>query len=384
MAYASLGTQLLSPQVLTKVVSQYAQNHSSILDYFGFAPGGANCFHMGEGRTGAYHIYNHTRKAARGKAPGTAAAKRSAQPMGQVPFVFPRAHDSVELFAEDIHNLGKIDDPAVRDEAGEQMIARQGQTLGEMIANFRVALTAGLLRGKIYAVVDNEDWYLSFDVPSEHYFTIDSGIPAGNLEQLEMISGGGNIIDASWATATTNIPGHLGKINAAFQQLCGGRLERVFCTWNTWNYIIQNEYVQATHGTSNPPFVYLERSEELGPDGVKKNYHLARLNVMPQVEFHITDEGVDLGMLGSEDYQKIIPDNYCSFVGGSVERKTYEMREGSEPIAEYDGAPINVKRGMASWSATSANPTKTQMFVLDNCLPINYVPKSLAFGNVIY
>ncbi|HQW51058.1 MAG TPA: ATP-binding cassette domain-containing protein, partial [Tepidiformaceae bacterium] len=38
--------------------------------------------------------------------------------------------------------------------------------------------------------------------------TIDYQVPAGNLDQLDML-GGGNLLDADWATSSTDIPAHL-------------------------------------------------------------------------------------------------------------------------------------------------------------------------------
>jgi hypothetical protein len=255
MTIASLNADLLQPQVLTKVVSRVAANHAKLLSKFNMAPGQSKSIHLGHGRNGSYHVYNHTRKIARGSAPGSAANRRQQQPMGAVPFTYPRIYESVALHAELLHNLGRIDDPRKRDEAGEQMIKRQAGTLGEMLGNWRQAMLAGALRGKLYGIFQGEAIVWDYDLPGGgEFFEMSWQRPAGNTSKLNML-GTGDILATSWANPATNIVDHLGKINVAFQRLTGGRLEEVHCNWEIWNYVIQNESVQNTHGSVNQPFV---------------------------------------------------------------------------------------------------------------------------------
>ena len=64
--------------------------------------------------------------------------------------------------------------------------------------------------------------------------TIDYQIPAGNLTQLNML-GSGNILNADWATAGTDIPAQLHAINAAMIQLTGLGLAHVIVTSLGWH-----------------------------------------------------------------------------------------------------------------------------------------------------
>jgi hypothetical protein len=383
MAIASLNADLLQPQVLTKVVSRVAATHNELLDMFQMGPGQSKSIHMGEGRNGLYHVFNNSRKVARGTAPGAAANRRPAQEMSAVPFVFPRIFDSVALHAEMLHNLGRIDDPRKRDEAGEQMIRRQATTLGQILSNWRTAMLGGLLRGKIYGIHQGEAVIWDYVQPgSGEYFEIAWARPAGNTARLNML-GAGDIIGTSWGNAAAPIPDDLGQINAAFQQLYGGRLEHVLCPWNVWNRVIQNEAVATTHGSVNQPFVVFDREEKTGPDGRKINSHKARLNVMPNVTWHVSDNGLELGL--TNVYRKHVPDNYALFLGfDPTADEVVEMREGSEPIAEYDGGPISVRAGAYSWATQKANPTSTELFILDNALPVIYNPSAIAFAECIF
>ena len=103
---------------------------------------------------------------------------------------------------------------------------------------------------------------------------------------------------------------------------------------------------------------------------------------MPGVEWIITDEGVNVGS-GTGSFTKSIGDNNAAFLG-DVNDGSLLMYEGSEPIAEIDGGPETVKVGLASWSRKVANPTETQLFVLDNALSVDHGTKNIAYGTVIF
>jgi hypothetical protein len=377
---------LLQPQVLTNVVSQVAEVSDWLSMLFGVQVGGPNIINHGHGRYGAYHIYNNVRKVARGRAPGTAAGRRSAQPMDRVPFVYPRMHDSVALSAEVLHNLGQIADPATRDIAGKDMIKRQTKTLGQLAANWRKAMLVGTLRNSLYMGMDGDDVFFDFVSTSgvEKVLQVPTQMPAGNQAKLNMV-GTGDIINASWDNIATDIIGHLGLINAAFQQLCGGHLAACVCGTKVWNNVIQNTSVGKVHGSAHAPFTTLER-DALDPAIAKtmKNVYRAKLSVYPDVIWYITDEGLEVGAPGSETFQKIVGDNNVIFVGHEPDDGATACYEGSEPIAEYDNGPEEVKTGLASWSVKRANPTETDLFVLDNALVVNQVPASEAYGTVIF
>lgn len=375
---------LLAPQVLTKVVSQVASTSDWLTNLFGVTPGGVNEWDFGHGRHGAYNVYDNVRKVAQGRAPGAAAGRRAANPIKQVAFTYPRMHDSVSLLAETLHNLGRIDDPARRDEAGANMISRQTETLGQLAANWRKAMLIGALRDSLYLGFNGDTQYVTYS-SAGNAMQIPFQMPAGNKTQLNML-GGGNLITATWASDSTDIPLHLGNINAAFQRLNGGHLGAVITNWGVWNYVIQNAFIQAVHGTAAPPFIQLTGPET--DDRIArtmKNVFRARLSTAPNVIWYITDEGLEVGAPGSESFEKICEDNKAIFVGFEPgQDDVLGAYIGSEPISERDGDPATVKRGMAAWSVDRSNPTSTDLFVLDNSLIVNHIPTSIAYGTVVF
>lgn len=371
---------LLSPQVLTKVISQKAKTSDWLLNLMGLGPGGKNEVYEGHGRTGAFHIFDHTRKVALGRAPGTAAGRSAANAMGQVLFTYPRMHDSLSLSAEILNNLSKISDPAVRDKSGADMIARQTDYLGEKSANWRKAMLIGMLRDSLYYTVDGDDVKFSYTSGNRINFQM----PAGNQTKLDML-GEGDIIGVTWSNADCDIPDHLGKINRAFQILCGGRLAGALITHQIFNYIRKNNVVQEEHGTSMPPYLRYEVLDvEMSPGKTMKNVLVVELRSFPGCTFYVTDEVIDLGYDSTESLQPIVPANKGIFFGFEPGENIVQCYQGAEPIAEYDGAPEIERIGFAAWSVKRSNPTATELFTLDNALIVNHIPKALAVGTLVY
>lgn len=373
---------LLSPNVLTTVVSQTAATSDWLINLMGLGPGGRNEVFEGHGRYGAYSIFNKTRKVGQGRAPATAAGKSAPNAVGQVLFTYPRMHDSIALPAEILHNLAQIANPAMRDKAGADMIKRQTDYLGEKCANWRKAMLIGMLRDSLYYTTDGDEVKFNYSGTGTR---VDFQMPSGNQSQLNML-GEGNIINATWATASTDIPDHLGKINRGFQIMCGGGLKAAIITHQIFNFIRRNDVVQDEHGTSMPPYLRYEVLEMAGKPGESmKNVLVVELRSFPGCTFYVTDEVIDLGYDSSESLQPIVPANSGIFLGFDPgANEVVKCMQGSEPIAEYDGGPEEVKIGLNAWSVKRSNPTVTELYGLDNALIINYIPKAIACATLVF
>ena len=158
----NLFQDVFKPQVLTKVISERVEATGSLLKEFGLQPGGPNETNMGHGRLGAYHVFNNTLKTAQGRAPGTAAGRMQMQIASRIPFEYPRMHSSIPLLAEQVNNIGRIDDPATRDKAGAKMIAMQTGYLAQLAANWRTAMLVGLMRDSLYYKIVGDSWYWTY------------------------------------------------------------------------------------------------------------------------------------------------------------------------------------------------------------------------------
>jgi hypothetical protein len=196
--------------------------------------------------------------------------------------------------------------------------------------------------------------------------------------------GAGDIIDTSWNNPSADIPLHLSNIDAAFQQNYGGRLENIICPGNVWQQVIKNDHVSSQAGIANAPFRRFERVVGTREDGTPINASIGEIAARPGLLWYITDEGLELGAEGSEAFVKYVADNNAMFLPDVRSTGIFSMMEGSEPIAEVDGGPETVKTGFAAWSTKESNPTITNLFALDNVLPVNHIPNSNAYGTVIF
>jgi len=371
---------LLRPNILSRLVSRQMVAEQWILGFFGFEPGGRNEINQGHGREGSYDVFDNTREVAEGRLPGHAAAVVQPQRVGVVRFDYPRMHESIQLPAEKLHNLRKIGDENARDVAGTRMIELQTKYVAQRAANWRAALTVGMIRDSLYLIRDGDSLYPSFTTGTG--FQINFQLPANNQTQLDMGTGS-NIIDVSWDNPSADIPRHLGEIDAAFQSLYGGRLENVMVQNSLWQYIIKNDHVASQAGIANTPFQTFNRVVGTRADGSPVNVKTGVLSCEPNVTFYITDEGINLGARGSQTFTKYIADNTAWFLP-SPDRGTYHIQLGSEPIAEYDGGPETVRAGLYMWSNKTYNPTTTNIFCLDNSLPISDIPNQQAIGTVVF
>ena len=383
---------ILRPQVLTQVVRQVVASADTILNFMGMQPGGSNERFMGHGREGLFHVFDDSRKTAKGRAPGTPAARSSKQPMKAVPFVYPRMHDSVSLLAEYVHNIGRIDDPVQRDEAGRDMIMRQTTVLNQKAANYRVGMVVGMLRDSLYVHSEGDDWFINYTSTSANH-QISFEVPAGNKTQMNMTDRAGNsvhsanTIGTSWLNAGADIPGHFALINQARAVQGVGPVTDVHLNSVLWQSVIQNDFLASQAGIANAPFQTFDREVGQRPDGSPVHEYIGKFNALPGVTWHISDEGLELWDAANDawTFEKHWPDTMAVFMGDpNVRADAFTLYQGSEPIAEYDGGPETVRVGLSAWSKKTANPTATEVYVLDNCLPVNHDPYSVDIGTVVF
>jgi len=383
MADASIA-ELLSTKITSRSVTQVAATTSEIVNFFGFQGNdpksdGKNVRRVGH-RSAGYDIFNDARTMGMGRAPGTAAATVRRQSVGRVEFTFPRMYEKLPLLHDELHNFRKIGGPASEyDEAGKDYIIKQQRWLGQRAANFRLGLTAGMMRGHLYGHQVGDDIYYDFTSSSAN-IDIDYKIPAGNLNQLNML-GGGAILDASWATTSTDIPRHLSEINAAFQNLAGTNLKQIVLNSKTWQYVINNTAVARQAGTAATPFESFKREVGMGSNGRPLCVQHATLRSAPFYDFMITDAVIEVGAQGSTSTVKLIPDGNVWF-GPEPDSNLFEMLLGSEPVNEGYGKATTVQYGSHAWTKEFDDPAGVFMYALDNALPALYVPKATAWATV--
>ena len=359
--------QILAPKTILKAISQIEMTGSTLQNLFGWGLGGSNREQQ-SGRHFSYDIFDNTRTIATGRVPGQAASRQQPQSVGHVSGTFPRAAETIPLLDEDLLNRRRLGGPASElDHNGEAYITRQEAYLGQRFANLVEFQTAAMIRGSYSYEDDGDDLRHGF---SGGNVTIDFQIPAGNKSQLDLL-GGGNVLDADWAVAATDIPLHLQNINAALVQLTGMGLSHVVLTGVGWQHVINNTKVQQLGGSSNVVFESMQRAGA--------GEFSAVLRAIPWVTFHIVDYGLEVWNGTSEVFTKLIENDHAAFLPEPSPRWAQYL-EGSEIVTEGPGGPKSERFGFYPYAYATHDPSGWDLCAIANGIPSLVTPKAVAYG----
>ena len=361
--------QVLAPKTVHSAIAQIQLPGTSLSRLFGWHLGGANKTNQ-SGRNFSYDIFDNTRSVASGRVPGQAASRQAPQKVGNLAGTFPRAAESIPLLDEELLNRRDIGGPSDQlDHRGESFVTRQEAYLAQRFANLIEFQTAAMIRGLYSYSEVGDELHHSFGTGET---TIDFGIPAGNLDGLDML-GDGDILDAVWSNAGTDIPLHLQSINASFVELTGLGLAHVVLTGAGWQHVINNNKVQSQGGSDNVPFESLKR---VGPGEFS-----AVLRAIPWVTFHVLDYGLQVFDGTSTTYTKLIEDDHAAFFP-EVTPRWVQYLEGSEVVTEGPGGSKAEQFGFYAYAHPTHDPSGWELCAVHNGIPALYTPKAMAYGKI--
>ncbi len=359
--------QLLAPQTIRKAISQLELPGTSLQTLLGWGLGGANVARQ-SGRNFSYDVFNITRKVATGRVPAQVLSTTKPQAVKHVSATFPRAAEKIQLLDEELLNRRRIGGPSSGlDAGGEVFLTRQEAYLAQRFANLIEFQTAAMLRGSYSYESDGDLLRHGF---SGGETTVDFRVPTGNLTQLDML-GDGNILDADWATAGTDIPAHLHAINAAMIQLTGMGLAHVVLTSVGWQHIVNNTKVQQQGGSGERAFESLRR--------VSSGEFTATLRALPWLTFHVIDYGLEIWNGTSEVFTKLIADDHAAFLPEPSPRWVQYL-EGSEMVTEGPNGPKHERFGFHAYAYPTHDPSGWDLCAVLNGIPALYTPQALAYG----
>ena len=359
--------QVLAPKTILKAISQLDLPGRSLQRLMGWGLGGDNVLRQ-SGRRYSWDIFDNTRKIASGRIGGQAASRQKGQPVKVQQGDFPRAAEVISLLDEDLLNHRRIGGPdSELDRGGENYLTHQEVYLAQRFTNLIEFQTAAMFRGTYSYSNEGDDMLHGFTGSAEQ---VDFKIPGGNKAQLNML-GAGNILNADWATAATDIPRHLQNINAAMVQLTGLGLAHVVLTGVGWQYIVNNTKVQAQGGSSNVVFESLRR--------VGHGEFSAILRAIPWVTFHVIDYGLDIWNGTSEAFTKLVEDNHAIFLP-QPSRRWAQYLEGSEIVTEGPGGVKAERFGFYPYAYPTHDPSGWNLCAVFNGIPVLYTPNAVAYG----
>jgi len=390
---------LLTPQVILKAVSRIRRFQGRLGRWIGFQPNrfnpdtvsleGPNT-RYGETRFATFRLDDVTRVVAKARAPGTGPASVAVNPVGDVRVSCARFHEKVRLLGEFLGNISPIIGPNSNiDTGGQSYIARQTTHLAEKYNNTIELLTTGMFQDNLYFQLAGDNLLPVIGAPSGSNlgFQIPFQVPAGNKNQGNML-GTGNIIQTGWQYSGAPILKNCLQIQAAMTQLSGYQPTHVWMNSLGWYNVLLNTEVRNTAGSSNTPFAEYDRVKEKAMDGMEQPEFAAQLRGIPWLTWHIADDvivtGGDIDPVWAQGAAssatttiKVVPDNMAFFAPNPGSDWT-EMYQGAEYISENAGQPMQLKKGYTFWKEWITQPSCIELISLMNCIPLLYVPKSIA------
>lgn len=378
---------ILTASRVTKIVSRIRTPGNVLSRHLGLNLGGPNVSQV-NGRTYTYDIYDNVRSVARGKLPGAPASAVAPNPVGNNKVVLGRSAEKIAMDYEKVAIIRNIGENAgTQDRMGLRYVDKQAFTLNQRQNNFREAFVGALFNGGVlYFTLSGQDLIPSgysssgtlygYDMRLDSNYVLTGGSFAAGLP----MDTGTNIIDATWATASTDIPLHLMNISEGFQQGVGEPLSRIYTDGASLLYVLQNDKVRQLAGTANTSFAAHEQTADKNEDGRPTGLIRTVIKGMDWVTFYSTGTRLNLGSAGTTS-TKLLPASYATFM---IEPTSQWLQgiEGSEVILESDVATPQEVYGFHSWLMRKADPARFELHTLQNFgLELN-VPKGIAWARV--
>lgn len=363
--------ELLSPEVILREVSRVQLPGTTLSDLFGWGlqardpdkqDGNTIDYEL---REGSYDVMNRSRKIATATVPGTANSNIKPQKVGRVRFIIPRMAEQIPLTHEDLVNRRQVGQAVtVVDSMGENYLMRQKRYLAERAGNMIEFQTAAMMRGSYTFDQNGEELRHGFSGGED---TVDFQIPANNKNQLN------GIIGASWATASTDIPGDYMQINQACNDATGLGIEHSVMNSNTLQYLMNNTNIKAQAGTAQTPFQSYERS---GPGRFSLVFR-----AIPYLQIHVVDYSLEVWDGSAEtDTRLIADDQVCSFP--TPDPSWCQYMNGGEVVTEGPNGVMAFRQGYYAYGYASWNPSGWNLCHNHNGIPNLYIPAAVFNADV--
>lgn len=285
-----------------------------------------------------------------------------------------RTFESQQFLANKLRNLiDPTTNEARRDEMGRQFVTRSSEWFKRRQEN--LVQTAAQVMLFDFAIHFNEKGEL-LTSSSGATVSIDPAIPAGQINQLDIL-GSGDIIDTTWATDSTDIIGDLAKIKDQMLQLGGWNITEAFYGGNIAEYIASNdaakEYINRTPALATQRFLEANKV----PTGFQNlNWHDAH------DAFYIDASGSVQTILGDDEIVFTPPpsEEWWKYVQGTEMVPSGLGVVGSD-ASELLGDLIEVQ-GNFSYATMVTNPVSIEQFSGLNWLPLIVATRAVCRGDV--
>lgn len=322
-----------------------------------------------DGDTAEYVRVDGTRQTARVAAYGSPSQQRELKGVAKVPVKLIHTVESVLHKPHVLTNL--VSPTGDKQQLGIAEITRQTRQFRQLFDNLRVAsLTSMLFTGTIN--FDGAGNLLP--TTSGAKVSVNYGIPSGNTGQLNAL-GGGNILDSSWDSATTNVATQLSNLKKAARKLTGYPLAHAFYGQNVLDYLLANNKVKEMM-KFNPAANAKTLAGET-PSG------LFGLNWHPAYEaFFEDDSGTAQDLVGA-DQVLFTPEpsmDWLDWLEGTYPVPASVGQVTPDAVSATGG--VSLATGMFSYGQVTSDPVTIKQVAGDTFLPVLKVPKAVFVATV--
>jgi len=379
--------KLFQTPVITGLVSQIDVPGSLFQRFYGLAGRGKPV----QGRHTGWDLFHATRSVAGVRAPRSGPATRDRKPYGSKSAQLLRLHEKMVIFDEDLMRyrpagapIGSIDD------GGKAYVRQQLGYFSQVFRNTREWVVSRMFRGGFGVKSVGDELRLCEFSDSDAIFKVDYELPAGHKDQLD-VTGSGDIIDTSWDDASADIVSQITKLDVQAERVSGYPTRHIWLNGNTAYYLFENTQLASIRGTSVRIFDTLSRREIDPASKLPDTGYDIVFGAMPLHRFHVYNGGLVApgtaenyaSQIASANYQFFIPDNYA-IITPEPSPDWCEMHSGSEYIRENVTSQMREVYGMNAWSTPVIDPPGQEVKMVDNFLPVLYIPRALFYAEVIF
>ena len=267
---------------------------------------------------------------------------------------------------------------------GQSYVNQQISYLTQRFRNSREFMISRMLRGGFGVLQSGESW-----IPVEKgagTFDVDYNLPATHLSQLDLGTGS-DIIGTTWLSAGADVVGDVLGINKAFERLHGRALRHIWINSTLFGSLLSNTGLQAVGGTAYRIFDSLSARQQKSVEGIPDTGFDVVFRALPLQTFHVYDGVLNVNQLTDSDStantSMFIPDQNAIFMP-EPSPDWVGWINASEYVKENLMDAGNQVFGFHSWTTNVIDPAGVELKMLDNGLPVLYVPKSIAYGTVVF
>jgi hypothetical protein len=310
-------------------------------------------------------------------APMRGPARVARKPVAQKQITVPRFFEAMVIEDEYVFRNRPLGGQYGQvDAQGQTYIARQIRHEVQKFINVHEFMAASMFRGGWGLKPYGEDLLPVDKDDVGATLTFDTLVPAGHQAQLN-VDGTGNIIDASWALAGTDLVQQFMKLNKVHAARHGAPLRHVWGNGETIRHLFNNTKLQAVGGSVFRIFDSLTGREK-NPD---EKYPDTGVDIvwrgLPEVTFHVYNQVVNPGLVGEQFTEQfltaanttaLIPDNevfitpdpgdWCGLIAGS------------EPMQYDKNQAPKIATGFDMGRAREIHPPRWDLMFLANQCPV--------------